>query len=421
MANVSVVLEGALTGGQRDMLRVVARVGAEFGLRRCWLVGGGVRDAMLGLPVLDLDVAAVGATREFADAAAAALGGVVESASQFNTFKLRAGGERIERIDIAMARRETYARPGALPRVSPGMMADDLARRDFSINAMAASVSEDDFGELLDPFDGEGDLRRGVVRALRGMSFVDDATRILRAARYAVRLGFALDGRTEMMAGRDCTHLNSISGARVRGELERVFGEDKPADVLEDLRDWGALRAIHPGLDLSDEALAAIGRAGALDYDGDRVLVMVGALAYWVAGGDHDGLVRRLSMSAAWARVVGDVGVVKGELGALGRVGVRRSEIYDRLIGRQDAAIAASAVCVGDGDVRDRLELFRRELVGVKAALTGDDLLGLGMEQGPEVGRLLGELLRRRLDGDVVTRGDELAYARGWIGEIGGD
>ena len=90
------------------MLRVVARVGAEFGLR-CWLVGGGVRDAMLGLPVLDLDVVAVGATREFADAVAAALGGVVESESQFNTFKIRADGER---IDIAMARRETYARPG---------------------------------------------------------------------------------------------------------------------------------------------------------------------------------------------------------------------------------------------------------------------------------------------------------------------
>ena len=305
---------------------------------------------------------------------------------------------------------------GALPSVSPGMMADDLARRDFSINAMAAAISEDGFGELLDPFDGAGDLRRGVVRALRAMSFVDDSTRILRAARYSKRLRFRLDGRTEMMAGRDCTHLSSISGARVRGELERVFGEDKPADVLEALRDWGALRAIHPGLDLSDEALAAIGRAGALDYGGDRVLVMVGALAYWVDGGEHDGLVKRLSMSAAWAAVVRDVGVVKSELHALSGKRVRRSEIYDRLTGRQDAAIAAVAVCVDNEQAAAMLELFRRELVGVRPALTGDDLLGLGMEQGPAVGWLLGELLRRRLDGEVVTRDDELAYARGRIG-----
>ena len=412
MANIASVLEGGLTAEQRGRLRAVAHVGADLDLQ-CWLVGGGVRDALLGLPILDLDVAAVGATREFADAAAAVLGGVVESESQFNTFRIGVGGER---MDIAMARRETYARPGALPRVSPGMMADDLARRDFSINAMAAAISEDDFGELLDPFDGAGDLRRGLVRALRAMSFVDDATRILRAARYAARLGFALDGRTEMMAGRDCTHLSSISGARVRGELERVFGEDRPADVLGALRDWGALRAIHPGLDLSDEALAAIGRAGALDYGGDRVLVMVGALAYWVADGEREGLVRRLSMSAAWARVVGDVGVVKGELGALGREGVRRSEIYDRLIGRQDAAIVAVAVCVDSERLESRLELFRRELVGVKAALTGDDLLRLGLKQGPGVGRLLDELLRLRLDGDVRTREDELEYARGRIG-----
>ena len=414
MANIASILEGALTAGQRERLRVAARVGAEFNLR-CWLVGGGVRDALLGLPLLDLDIAAVGATREFADAVADALGGVVESASQFNTFRIGAGGER---IDIAMARRETYARPGALPSVSPGMMADDLARRDFSINAMAASISEDTFGELLDPFEGERDLRRCAVRALRPMSFVDDATRILRAARYAKRLGFAVEARTEMMMARDATHLSGISGARVRGELERVFGEDKPAEILGALRDCGALRAIHPALDLPDDALAAMGRAGALDCD-DRVLLLLGALAYWTPSGECAGLVGRLSMSAAWARVVDDVGLVKAELDALVGADVRRSEIYDRLTGRHCAAIAACAVCVGDGRVADRLDLYGRELAEVRAALTGDDLLELGMAQGPAVGRLLGELLRLRLDRELGTSEEELEYARGRIGEMG--
>lgn len=415
MADIASILEGALTAGQRERLRVAARVGAEFNLR-CWLVGGGVRDALLGLPVLDLDIAAVGATREFADAVAEALGGAVESESQFNTFRIGAGGER---IDIAMARRETYARPGALPSVSPGMMADDLARRDFSINAMAASISEDAFGELLDPFEGERDLRRGVVRALMPMSFVDDATRILRAARYAKRLGFALEGRTEMMMARDATHLSGISGARIRGELERVFREERPAEILEALRDCGALRAIYPALDLPDDALAAIGRAAALDCD-DRALLLVGALAYWTASGDRAGLVGRLSMSAAWARVVDDVGLVKSELDALAGAEVRRSEIYDRLTGRHCAAIAACAACVDNERAVARLDLYGRELAGVRVALTGDDLLELGMAQGPVVGRLLGELLRLRLDGELGTREDELEYARGRIGEMGG-
>lgn len=415
MANIASILEGALTAGQRERLRVLARAGADFNLR-CWLVGGGVRDALLGLPLLDLDIAAVGATREFADAAADALGGVVESQSQFNTFRIGAGGER---IDIAMARRETYARPGALPSVSPGMMADDLARRDFSINAMAASISEDTFGDMLDPFEGERDLRRGVVRALRPMSFVDDATRILRAARYAKRLGFAPDARTEMMMARDATHLSGISGARIRGELERVFGEDKPAEILEALRDCGALRAIHPGLDLPDAALAGIGRAAARDCE-DRTLLMLGALAYWTPRGERAGLVSRLSMSAAWARVVADVGLVKAELEALAGADVRRSEVYERLTGRHCAAIAACAACVGDGWVVGRLEMYGRELARERTALTGDDLLALGVERGPVVGELLGELLRGRLDGELVTRDDELDYARRRIGDMGG-
>lgn len=414
MANIASILEGALTAGQRERLRVVARAAAEFNLR-CWLVGGGVRDALLGLPLVDLDVAAVGATRGFADGVADALGGAVESESQFNTFRVGAGGER---IDIAMARRETYARPGALPSVSPGMMADDLARRDFSINAMAASISEDTFGELLDPFEGERDLRRGVVRALRPMSFVDDATRILRAARYAKRLGFALETQTEMMMARDATHLSAISGARVRGELERVFGEERPAEILGALRDCGALRAIHPALDLPDDALAAIGRV-AQDYE-DKALLLQSALAYWTPIAQHAALAARLSMSAAWARVAADVERMRGEMETLAGASANLSEIHARVAGLHDAAVASYAAYVDDRAVAAMLDRYQRAMAGLRPALTGDDLLALGMAQGPAVGRLLGELLRLRLDGELGTREEELEYARGRIGGMGG-
>ena len=414
MTNIASILEVALTADQRERLRAVARVGAEFNLR-CWLVGGGVRDALLGLPLVDLDIAAVGATREFADAVAEALGGAVESESQFNTFRLGAGGER---IDIAMARRETYARPGALPSVSPGVMADDLARRDFSINAMAAAISEDTFGELLDPFEGERDLRRGVVRALRPMSFVDDATRILRAARYAKRLGFAMEARTEMMMARDATHLSGISGARVRGELERVFGEERPAEILEALRDCGALRAIHPALDLSDEAIAAIGRV-AQDYE-DKALLLQSALAYWTPIAQHAALAARLNMSAAWARVAADVERMKGEMETLAGASANLSEIHARVAGLYDAAVASYAAYVDDRAVAAMLDRYQRAMAGLRPALTGDDLLELGMEQGPAVGELLEELLRRRLDGELGTRAEELEYARRRIGEMGG-
>lgn len=413
MANIASTIEARLTPNQLAQLRILARVADDFRLR-CWLVGGGVRDALLGLRVSDLDISAVGATGEFAAAAADALGGAVVSRSQFNTFGIDAAGGG--RLDIAMARRETYARPGALPRVSPGMMADDLARRDFSINAMAVSLASDTWGELLDPFDGQGDLRRGVVRALRPFSFMDDATRIFRAVRYAARLGFAPDAETERLMRRDAAHMGGISGARVRNELERILGEERRVGMLAAANDYGVLRAVHPSLELNADAVNALESANASDY-GDKPLLMVGVMAYWVAAERHAELAARLDMSALWGRVFADTAQVKGELGALGRDGVARSEIYRRLRGCHDAAIAACAVWVGDDRIAGRLELYRRELRDARAVLNGDDLLALGVPQGPLVGAILGELVAARVDGVVATRADETAYARRRLGD----
>lgn len=415
MANIASTIEARLTPNQLAQLRTLARVADDFRLR-CWLVGGGVRDALLGLAVSDLDISAVGATAEFAEAAADALGGTVASRSQFNTFGIDTASGR---LDIAMARRESYARPGALPSVSPGMMADDLARRDFSINAMAVSLAADSWGELLDPFDGQGDLRRGVVRALRPFSFMDDATRIFRAVRYAVRLGFAPDGETERLMRRDAAHMDGISGARVRGELERILGEERRAAMLAAANEYGVLRAVHPALELNADAVDALERAEASEY-ADKPLLMVGVMAYWAAVERHAELVARLDMSALWGRVFADTARVKGEFGALGRDGVRRSEIHRRLRGCNDAAIAACAVCVGDGRIAGRLELYRRELRDARALLNGDDLLALGVPQGPAVGAILAELVYARIDGEVATRADETAYARRRLGDMRG-
>ena len=404
-----------MTPNQLAQLRTLSRVADDFRLR-CWLVGGGARDALLGMRVSDLDIAAVGATAEFAAAAADALGGAVVSRSQFNTFGISAASGR---LDIAMARRESYARPGALPRVSPGMMAEDLARRDFSINAMAVSLASDTWGELLDPFDGRVDLDRGVVRALRPFSFMDDATRIFRAVRYAVRLGFAPDAETSRLMRRDAAHMDGISGARVRGELERMLGEERRVAMLAAANEYGVLRAVHPALELNADAVSALERAEASDY-ADKPLLMVGVMAYWAAAARHAELAARLDMSALWGRVFADTARVKGEFEALGRDAVKRSEIYRRLRVCHDAAVAACAVCAGDERIAGRLELYRRELRDARALLNGDDLLALGVPQGPAVGAILAELVYARVDGAVGTRADEAAYARRRLSDMRG-
>ena len=178
-----------------------------------YLVGGCVRDLALGGDLLDVDLVAEGEVHSLAAAAASALGGRLITHREFGTVTLEVEGAR---IDLAMARAESYARPGALPRVQPASIGEDLARRDFTVNALALAISGPERGILLDPCKGWADLRRGLVRVLHPRSFVDDATRILRAVRYAVRLGFRLEAETLILLQRDVSYLDTISGARVR-------------------------------------------------------------------------------------------------------------------------------------------------------------------------------------------------------------
>ena len=189
MTNIAPRLRAQLDSISLRQLRGIAAV-AEIHGARAYLVGGAVRDALLGISVTDIDIAVIGMTSSLPRGVARALNGRVAAHSQFNTFSLTASGRH---IDLAMARHESYTHPGALPTVTPGTMHQDLARRDFAINAMAVSLGEDSFGDLLDPFDGQSDLEDGTVRVLHDDSFRDDATRILRAARYAVRLGLTLE------------------------------------------------------------------------------------------------------------------------------------------------------------------------------------------------------------------------------------
>src|SRR5262249_60739118 len=143
-------------------------------------------------------------------------------------------GTALGRIDVAAARRERYGEPGALPSVSPAGIWDDLLRRDFSVNAMALALAPSDFGMLLDPSGGLDDLRRRRLRPLGPLSFVEDPTRILRAARYAARLGFHLSetGRRGLRLAFAVADYPALSGPRLRGELERLARDTHPAPGL---------------------------------------------------------------------------------------------------------------------------------------------------------------------------------------------
>ena len=407
MSNVADQLEHRLTPSELDLLRGASRVSAEQGVA-LYLVGGPVRDILARSRPGDIDLVGDGADAAFASALAGALGGDVLAQSQFETFKLRIG--EID-VDLAAARRESYARPGALPAVTPGTIDEDLGRRDFSINAMAVSLGQDSWGNLLDPHGGQRDMDRGLVRVLHPRSFADDPTRTLRAVRYAHRLGFRIEQDTERQLKEDVGHLSEVTGERIRHELERVFREPLAADMLGEAQALGLLEAIHPALLVGPGLLEAMA-APPIDPALPREKRLLGLVAYSVPSEKLDSLVQRLSMDRDWASVVRDVGKVRDAFEQLGAEGLRPSKVHALLKDLDAASIEGCALATNDALVRERLELYLRELRHVKPILNGNDLLGIGVPEGPLVGELLGDLLKARLEGLLSTREDEENLAR---------
>jgi tRNA nucleotidyltransferase (CCA-adding enzyme) len=403
MPSIADHLDRHLAQEQVRLLRRASSIAAEHGAK-LYLVGGTVRDVLLGGQPVDLDLTAQGGPPELADALASGLGGEVTSRSRFGTANLSVGGLE---LDLAVARTESYARPGALPDVSPGTIEQDLARREFSINAMAAGLSEEGWGRLLDPHDGMADLRAGIIRVLHSGSFVDDATRILRAVRYAGRLEFEIEPETRRLLARDLRHLDGISGDRLRNELERLFAEDRWAECLQRAQDDGVLQAVHPALSLEQRALDRL-RA----ESGVAKSVRLAATLYFVAPRQVDAVIARLNLAGRWAAIARDVAGLGGALERLDAPRIRRSHVYDLLNGMAPAAIEGVALVCDRPRAVQRLRLYLDELLHVSPLLDGTDLLALGVPQGPRVGELLHALLEARLEGLVSTRDDEEAYVK---------
>ena len=403
MANVGELLEARLSAEKLGAVRAVAAARLRLPL---YLVGGTVRDILLSTAVSDLDLTVVGDGPDAVDRLAQRLDGRVLARSQFGTMKVDVAGTV---IDLALARIESYSRPGALPEVTAGGIEQDLTRRDFSINAMAVSLG-DRFGEIIDPFCGHSDLGARLIRVLHPRSFVDDATRLLRAARYAARLGFELEAPTAELFQSGLRYMEAVSGDRVRNELERCFTERDAGRALLMAQKLGVLRAVHPGLALTEEAGSALWDP-AIDTLSPRSLVLLALLAY--PASDAQGVCRRLNLSGRRAEAVIGVPRVKTVCGDLEREPMPPSRIVEILQPLDDAAIEACMLAMGGDSVAgERMGRYLTELRHVRPELNGSDLMGLGVPEGPRVGEMLTELRRARLDGLLSTAEDEERYVR---------
>jgi tRNA nucleotidyltransferase (CCA-adding enzyme) len=372
-----------------------------------FLVGGAVRDLVLQRETIDLDLAVEGEVEEIAQELAKPLGARAVFHSRFGTATVSGAGFQ---LDLARTRRERYERPGALPAVEPASLADDLARRDFTVNTLALRLTEP-AGELIDPFGGMEDIESRLVRVLHERSFQDDATRILRAARYAGRLGFQIETLTEAWLRRDLAFFDTVSGPRLRRELSLMFREEGAVEESELAARLGALEAVHPALRLPNgvatrwrDALRGTHYAS-LDELGFCV----------VADLKIEESVQSLSQRLHLA------GRIEGallDLVRLQRLSTKLAasrgsavEVVELLDGHAAAAVWALAVREG-GDVARACYVYLGEWRRVRPFLRGNDLLALGIPQGKAVGEMLTKLRRARLEGRTRTREDEVDLVR---------
>jgi tRNA nucleotidyltransferase (CCA-adding enzyme) len=365
---------------------------------------------------LDVDIVAEGDVQSLAAAAASALGGRCVAHGEFGTVTLEADAVR---VDLAMARAETYARPGALPRVRPASVEEDLARRDFTINALALALCGPERGRLLDAFGGWDDLRRGLVRVLHQRSFIDDATRILRAVRYAARLGFRLEAKTRALLLRDTSCLDTISGTRLRQELLRLLAEERPETALLPCQGLGVLAAVHPALRF-DRRLAAAFRSArrrrGVPLGPELYLSLLGSP---LSPEEASSVARRLALSARERRAVEGAAALAGAMAALAEPRLRPSEAVAQLEAYPEASLWAWALTAPSPLVRRRLRLYLGSWRYVKSALDGQALQRLGVARGPLIGEAMRMLRTARLDGQVRTREQEIAAVHRLLAERG--
>jgi tRNA nucleotidyltransferase (CCA-adding enzyme) len=366
-----------------------------------FLVGGAVRDLLLGGRPLDLDLIVEG------DPAlvASALGGEVRTYDRFGTSTVTRDGFT---YDFARSRREIYARPGALPDVSPAPLSEDLLRRDFTVNALAIALVGAAAGSLQAAPLGVEDLERHRLRVLHDASFIDDPTRMLRLARYASRLEFEVESHTRALleAALDAGAIETVSGSRVGAELRLLAREPDPVSALRGLGELGIAHAIHPALGVDDEPLARRALA-LLPSDGRRDRLALALAARHVPAPELAYLLHTLAFEAADRHAILTAAtrapVLAGEL----ERARRPSEIADAAADAGLELVALAGALGPDRQAREWLQDLRH----VQLEVGGNDLIEAGVPEGPAIGVGLHAALSAKLDGRVSGREGELREA----------
>jgi tRNA nucleotidyltransferase (CCA-adding enzyme) len=424
----------ALPAAQLRLLQQAGAVAHELGYP-LYVVGGFARDLLLGLPNFDLDLVVEGDGIRLAAELVRRHGGRLRSHRRFGTAKwilpdeMRADGAGLpDSLDFVTARTEFYEHPTALPTVERSSIKQDLHRRDFTINTLAVRLTPDRWGELLDFYGGRDDLEAGVIRVLHSLSFVEDPTRILRAARFEQRFGFRIESRTEELIADALDLLDRVSPERVRHEVELILAEAEPERAICRLQEMGVLTKLHPALSCDAwfvgkaaelrSALRSVRDPASIspppmDIAPDagprlHLALLLRSLSQQTTMEALDRLRARSTYRELALEVVRLIGSVAG----LKDNAARPSDVVALLDGTSDEARLALRVACDDWLVRQRLDSYQRRWRHAQPLLNGNDLRKMGIPPGRVYRRILEALRAARLNGAAGSRADEEALAR---------
>ena len=420
--HVKTLIEERLPPEVKRALALVGDIADEVGFS-VYLVGGIVRDLLLHVANLDIDIVVEGDGITFAGMLAKKAGGRVKTHQKFGTaIVVLPNGLK---LDIATARLEYYEAPAALPTVELSSIKKDLYRRDFTINTLAVRMNRKHFGELIDFFGGLRDIKDRTIRVLHNLSFVEDPTRVLRAVRFEQRYDFRMSKHTQNLikTAVNMKLFNRLTGERFYSELVLMFSEAEPLKILKRMSDLDLLKFVHPNLKatLETEQLFADIKDTLtwfkllyLDLKVETWFVYFLGLFDHVKGPVVEEALDRLSAPARIrARVVKSRERYREVIYLFYKEpDIRPSRVYDLLLPLDTEAILMMMAKAIQEQAKKCISLYLTRLRNVKVELTGDDLKAFGIPPGPQYKKILAEILDVKLDGMVKSRDDEIRYVK---------
>ncbi|HLO31523.1 MAG TPA: hypothetical protein VK249_20395 [Anaerolineales bacterium] len=406
--NYSKLLEKSLSAARLSLLHLVADEATRNNLP-LYIVGGAVRDLILGGHLNDFDLTIEGDAIKLARSLASRHGGAVTAHTKFGTAKwflpgsLKSDMETHDTLDLVSARSETYKHPAALPTVKLGTIIDDLRRRDFTINALAIRLDGAHFGELRDDLNDMDDLHKGIVRVLHPRSFLDDPTRLYRAVRYEARYGFRIAEDTLALIPEARGFIDKLSPQRIRHELDLILEEPNAAAMLLRLDELDLLAPIHPALaNFSQSNLATLKSDDpALKNRNSRWLLWLMDLT----DQEIEFLNKRLHFTADLLKMLRSAALINANLAAI--VGLKPSQAVELLEGYSPKALEVVSSAVPDKEIRNILTKYLSEWWHVRPKTTGHDLKKRDIPPGPKYTEILRRLRAAWLDGEVKTEEEE--------------